>query len=85
MRLSQWALGIVVASAAASTGAQAQNYPWCAQYSGDLADAVNCGFISFDQCMATVRGMGGFCMVNNRYVPAPGPALQSGTHKTTSQ
>jgi hypothetical protein len=83
MRLSLLALGIVVAGAAAGTGAQAQNYPWCAQYSGSMGGTTNCGFISFDQCMATVRGVGGFCMPNNVYVP-PGAAPQSRARKTVS-
>ena len=40
------------------TSAQAQNYPWCAQY-GTGMGGMNCGFISFAQCMATVSGIGG--------------------------
>ena len=52
------------------TPAQAQNYPWCAQYSGRaLGGAMNCGFISFAQCMATVSGIGGFCVQNTMYQP----------------
>ncbi len=30
---------------------------------------MNCGFVSFAQCMATVTGMGGFCVLNNTYQP----------------
>jgi hypothetical protein len=49
--------------------AQAQNYPWCAQYSGRaLGGAMNCGFVSFEQCMATVTGIGGFCVRNTALV-----------------
>jgi len=86
MRLSLFALfalGIVLAATGFSATAQAQNYPWCAQYSGDMGGAQNCGFVSFDQCMLNTRGIGGFCMQNNRYVPPPGPAAQSTqrTHK----
>jgi hypothetical protein len=67
-------LGIVAASIALGTPARAQNYPWCAQYmGGDTGGGMNCGFVSFEQCMATVRGMGGFCMANNTYVPPAGP------------
>ena len=67
-------LGIVAASIAPGTPARAQNYPWCAQYmGGDTGGGMNCGFVSFEQCMATVRGMGGFCMANNTYVPPAGP------------
>jgi hypothetical protein len=46
--------------------AEAQNYPWCAMLSmGD--QAVNCGFVSSEQCMAYVRGIGGYCTPNNSY------------------
>ncbi len=64
---------IVAAVMAIDRPAQAQNYPWCAQYSGRGDGAMNCGFVSFAQCMDTVRGMGGFCIANNTYVPPPGP------------
>jgi hypothetical protein len=48
--------------------AQAQNYRWCAIY--DVGDAAyNCGFVSREQCMATVSGIGGFCNANTQYVP----------------
>jgi hypothetical protein len=49
--------------------ASAQNYPWCAQYS-TRGGATNCGFVSFAQCQATVRGIGGFCQQNPMYVPS---------------
>src|ERR1700734_4100887 len=60
--------------------ASAQNYPWCAQYTDDFGGSMNCGFVSFDQCMETVRGMGGFCIVNNTYQPPHGTA-PAGRHK----
>ena len=44
-------LGLVGALMVLGTPAQAQNYPWCAQYSGRaLGGAQNCGFVSFAQC-----------------------------------
>jgi hypothetical protein len=36
---------------------------WCAQYSG-RGGGTNCGFHSFEQCRATVSGIGGFCQPN---------------------
>ena len=36
---------------------------WCAEYKG-AAGGTNCGFYSFEQCQATVSGIGGFCMRN---------------------
>ena len=56
------------------TPAHAQNYPWCALYSGRaLGGATNCGFTTFQQCLATVSGIGGFCEPNTQYRPPPGP------------
>jgi hypothetical protein len=76
--MTRLVLFVVVASAGAAsagTRAEAQNYPWCAQYSGTMGGSMNCGFVSFDQCMMTVRGMGGFCVVNTLYQPT-GPAVR---------
>ncbi len=68
MRLPLYILGIAVVLFAIGSRAEAQDYPWCAQYSaGRDGGGMNCGFVSFDQCMLTVRGMGGFCVANNRY------------------
>jgi len=72
MKISLLALAVVVATVADGSGAKAQNYPWCAFYdAGD--EAINCGFVSFDQCLATVRGIGGFCDRNNLYRAAAPP------------
>ena len=60
-------LGLVGAVMVFGTRAK---YPWCAQYSGRaLGGAQNCGFVSFAQCMATVSGIGGFCVQNTMYQP----------------
>jgi hypothetical protein len=72
MKLSLLALGVVLVSATASTGAQAQNYPWCAYY-GNGDRGTNCGFVSFAQCLADVSGIGGFCERNNLYQAPTGP------------
>ena len=52
----------------AAPASAAIEYPWCAQYGG-RAGGRNCGFTSYQQCMATVRGMGGFCERNLFYAP----------------
>jgi hypothetical protein len=57
-----------------STHANAQNYPWCAYRRDD--GGANCGFTTFDQCMADVSGIGGYCARNTQYIPSvamPGP------------
>jgi uncharacterized protein DUF3551 len=74
MKISLLTLALVAAVAALSTPAHAQNYPWCAIYNGGaVGGGTNCGFVSYEQCMATARGLGSFCTRNTQYVPPPGP------------
>jgi hypothetical protein len=42
---------------------------WCANYSGN--GGTNCGFYSFQQCMAAVSGAGRFCTQNGFYQNYP--------------
>jgi Protein of unknown function (DUF3551) len=44
-------------------------YPWCAQY-GERDGARNCGFSTWNQCMAALSGNGGYCIENPMYQPA---------------
>lgn len=44
-------------------------YPWCAVYSGDGGGGTNCGFLTIEQCRATVSGIGGFCAHNQFFNP----------------
>ena len=46
-------------------------YPWCAVYGSDMGGASNCGFSTWQQCMATVSGIGGSCEPNQFYNPHP--------------
>jgi len=63
---------LVLLLGAIGTSATAQNYPWCAHYSG--LGGTNCGFTTYEQCMATISGMGGSCMQNTQYAaPVPPP------------
>ena len=47
-------------------------YPWCAVYSGRGGGGTNCGFRTWQQCRATVSGIGGFCERNQFYNPRGG-------------
>jgi hypothetical protein len=68
---------LIGAAAVLATPAHAQNYPWCAIYTGGaVGGGTNCGFVSYEQCMATARGLGSFCYRNTQYVPPPGPHSQ---------
>jgi len=74
MRASFITLGILAAAIVSVAPAGAQNYPWCAQYSGgSMGGGRNCGFTTFEQCLATVHGIGGTCSQNTQYEPQPGP------------
>jgi hypothetical protein len=72
MKALLFVAGTLLAAGAISTPAEAQNYPWCAYYSG-RAGGTNCGFTTYEQCMATVSGIGGFCNINTQYVPPAAP------------
>ena len=71
---------MITAAAAAAIGgillsmapAQAQEYPWCAQYAGRGGGGRNCGFVNYRQCMASVSGNGGYCE-RNPFFRGPGP------------
>jgi hypothetical protein len=61
-------IGFALAFAAivqAGGAAEAREYPWCARYGWTT---YNCGFVSFNQCLATITGVGGRCERNPRYV-----------------
>jgi hypothetical protein len=71
MRLGAiWLAAAVAGAAAAAAPARAQNYPWCANFADGAG--VNCGFSTYQQCMATSQGSGGYCTKNDLYVPQHG-------------
>ena len=64
-------VAILVVLAAGRAGAI--EYPWCAEYSG--RGGGNCGFSTYEQCRASVSGVGGLCRENPFYLyqaPTPG-------------
>jgi hypothetical protein len=56
-------LAISLAVLSVSTVAARADGSWCARYGTGLG-GMNCGFYSFEQCRATVSGIGGFCQPN---------------------
>jgi len=64
-------------AACISTPASAASdpYRWCAQYGPD--GGRNCGFITLEQCLDTISGVGGGCELNTFYTgPEPRPTLR---------
>lgn len=55
----------------------ADPYKWCAQYGTRGDGGRNCGFVTFEQCMATVSGIGGFCEINQFYTGPEKPARKA--------
>ncbi len=84
MRVFLVALSILV-ELAIGNHAEAQNYPWCAVYGTPYGD-TSCGFTSFEQCMASVNGIGGFCERNDTYrSPLAADPLRHQTHKSRTK
>ena len=63
------ALACAWTAIAVTPAAAAIEYPWCAQYG--WKGGRNCGFSTYQQCMATVSGIGGFCERNQFYQGRP--------------
>jgi hypothetical protein len=71
MRVVLW-LVVVVAGALAprqSLAQSAYDYPICSFYEG--SEATSCYYQTYEQCMATVSGIGGHCYQNPAYRPRP--------------
>ena len=64
--LAGLALAVPVAAGSA-TPAEAVEYPWCANFADGAG--TNCGFVTYEQCMLTARGSGGYCAENTFYRP----------------
>ena len=77
MRLATMALAALAALLAISPARAYEKpydpYPWCARYGGDMGGASNCGFLTLEQCQATVSGVGGSCEPNLFYNPRGEP------------
>ncbi|HVY59060.1 MAG TPA: DUF3551 domain-containing protein [Xanthobacteraceae bacterium] len=67
------ALSALVFTAAPSAAQYTLRYPWCAYYGGPGTSTYNCGFSTFQQCLATISGIGGYCDRNPYYRGRPEP------------
>jgi Protein of unknown function (DUF3551) len=71
------AIGVFAVVVCFEKPAAAQNRAWCAYYDFGQDGATNCGFSTFQQCLATVSGVGGSCGPNPQYQGSPGPYLST--------
>ena len=54
---------VLLAAGGFADSTKADSYPWCAQHSG-WPGSIHCWYTSYDQCRATVSGVGGYCVQN---------------------
>lgn len=81
INLILFSLTVVACTSAFMPTADADPYKWCAQYGGRDGGGRNCGFVSYEQCMQTIRGMGGVCERNAFYTgPEERPERRSRKH-----
>jgi Protein of unknown function (DUF3551) len=70
-----WPFLIAAALLGEVEGAAAQSaysYPWCARYfAHEFAGATSCYFNSYQQCMTTLSGVGGYCFESPYYHAGP--------------
>ncbi len=73
MRTIVLALATLVAALAADLRPSEARpwYPFCATYA-DRSGATSCSFYTYQQCLDTVSGIGGFCK-NNPFPPTEAP------------
>ena len=51
------------------------SYPWCSRYF-KRGGATACYYTSYEQCMTTVSGIGGYCYQSPYYHAAPAKAVR---------
>ncbi len=76
---SAFAIVFLLAIGSTVDTARADPYRWCAEYGGRGGGGTQCTFVTFEQCMWSVSGRGGFCRHNIYYdgrpfvTPEPAP------------
>jgi Protein of unknown function (DUF3551) len=79
MRVMYIAVALAGLLSGMRTGEARSWNPWCARYVGGIT--IDCAYVSHDQCMLTVSGVGGFCTRNpTPPPPAPPPRRYRRTH-----
>ena len=84
MRASLGPVALLVAlvgAAPTSVAQSAYDYPWCAVYGSRAGlGAQSCYYATYAQCMATMSGIGGYCIRSPYYRgPRIPSALRSGS------
>jgi hypothetical protein len=76
------AAGFAVISTVAMVGSAhaipPQSAPWCANMGGGWG--FDCSYFTFDQCMATARGLGNYCSPNPNFIAPRTTAQKRGRY-----
>jgi hypothetical protein len=82
-RIGVLTAGVVAAALMLFTvgAASADPYKWCAVDSSG-GGGTNCGFVTIEQCRATISGRGGFCEPKQVVPPNLSPAARAAAPKT---
>jgi uncharacterized protein DUF3551 len=71
MRLPIFLLFLVAAALfgdiQSASAQSAYSYPWCSRYFKRGGGGMSCYYTSYEQCMATVSGIGGYCFQSPFY------------------
>ena len=59
-------LSALAAKVLPSSAQSPYDYPWCSRQLG-FGGPTSCYFASYQQCLTTVRGIGGYCYQNPAY------------------
>jgi hypothetical protein len=58
----------LIGATALASAQSPYSYPWCSrQVSGKEGSTTSCYFTSYQQCMTTISGIGGWCYQNPSY------------------
>ena len=73
MRFAIYSLFPVAIMLAAETGAataqSGRYYPWCFRNDRTQSSSLSCFYMTRDQCLATLSGLGGACVENPYLLP----------------
>jgi hypothetical protein len=79
MRILLFVLAVLAGGMGIEKPAEAQSGGWCAYLNGGGHDGSReCGFATLQQCLATVRGVGGNCSPSPYYEPPHYPRYRRG-------
>ena len=60
---------MLVAETGAATAQSGRYYPWCFRNDRTVSNSLSCFYMTRDQCMATLSGLGGTCIENPLLLP----------------